>query len=165
MSDIYKPQGCLTLAETTETQSIRLGIQSPPGLGKTFSALTFPFPTVLNFNKGLGAHAGRSDVIDIPFWSAPFVDKIQQRAGTSLPPNKKDALTKWLGGEGLKLTANQTLVMDAMTEIEAAFHVQYVAEGGAPVTSKGGFDKYDEFKKKLTWYSYFIEQLKTLKCS
>lgn len=163
--DIYKPQGCLTLAETVDTPTIRLGIQSPPGLGKTFSALTFPFPIVINFNKGLGAHTHREDVIDAKFWDATFVDKIVKRTGTLLPPNKKDALTIWLGGEGLKLTVNQTLVMDSMTEIESAFHIQYEAEGGAPISKTGSIDKYDEYKKKLAWYGYFIEQVKTLKCN
>lgn len=164
MTDIYKPQGCSTLAEQEYSNAIRLGIQSPPGLGKTFSALTFPNPVVADFNKGLGAHVGRSDVIPVPFWDGAFCDKIHKRNGLSTPPNQKDAFTDWLLKEGMKLHHNQTLIIDCNTEVEAAFHVQYTADGGAPVSSNGSFDKYDEFKKKLSWYSYLTQLIKSLPC-
>ena len=94
IEDIYKPVGSLSLAEITDVPLIRLGIQAPPGKGKTYSALTFPNPVVLNFNKGLGAHTGRGDVIDVPFWDGKFCDKIHPRSGTANPANKKDAFEK-----------------------------------------------------------------------
>ena len=164
IEDIYKPVGSLSLAEITDVPLIRLGIQAPPGKGKTYSALTFPNPVVLNFNKGLGAHTGRGDVIDVPFWDGKFCDKIHPRSGTANPANKKDALIDWLLKEGMKLHSNQTLVVDGNTEVEAAFHVEYQILG-PPITKGGGFDKYDEWKKKGYWYSLLIETLKAIPCS
>ena len=163
--EIYKPQGCSTLAEQEYSNAIRLGIQSPPGLGKTWSALTFPNPTVADFNKGLGAHIGRSDVIPVPFWDGAFCDKIHKRNGLATPPNQKDAFTDWLLKEGPKLKPYQTFVVDCNTEVEAAFHVQYATDGGPPVSEKTGkFDFYDEFKKKLAWYGYLTQLIKALPC-
>ena len=77
--EIYKPSGSINLSESQTKPQIRLGIQGPPGSGKTWAALTFPNPVIINLDRGLGAHAGRSDVIDVPFYSGSFVDKIIPR--------------------------------------------------------------------------------------
>lgn len=154
----------MSLAEQEYSNAIRLGIQSPPGLGKTYAALTFPNPVVADFNKGLGAHVGRSDVIPVPFWDGKFCDKIHPRNGMQCPPNQKDAFTDWLLKEGPKLHANQTFVVDCNTEVEAAFHIQYAADGGPPLTKRGEADTYDEYKKKLAWYSYLTQLIKNLPC-
>lgn len=164
MTEIYKPAGWLSLAEITEAPLIRLGIQSPPGKGKTYSALTFPNPVVLDFNKGCGAHIGRPDVIPLPFWDGSFVDKIVKRSGSLNPPNKKDAIIKWLNTEGMKLKPSQTLVADSLTEIGASFHTEY-SINGAPTTSKGADDKWDEWKKKDAWYTLLMESIKCLPCN
>jgi len=164
MTDIYKPTGCLTLAEQEYSNAIRLGIQSPPGLGKTVSACTFPNPVVGDFNKGLGSQIGRSDIIAVPFWDGKFCDKIHKRNGTLCPPNQKDAFIDWLLSEGMKLKHNQTFIGDCNTEIEAAFHMQYKADGGPPISVKGSIDFYDEYKKKLSWYSYLMQIIKSLPC-
>ena len=154
----------MTLAEQEYSNAIRLGIQSPPGLGKTFAALTFPNPVVADFNKGLGAHVGRSDVIPVPFWDGKFCDSIHKRNGTLCPPNQKDAFTDWLLKEGTKLHKDQTLVIDSNTEVEAAFHIQYATDGGPPIGKNGTVDSYDEYKKKLAWYSYITQLIKNLPC-
>jgi hypothetical protein len=164
MTDIYKPSGCVSLAEQEYSNAIRLGIQSPPGLGKTFAALTFPNPVPLDFNKGLGAHVGRPDVIPVPFWDGKFCDSIHKRNGTQCPPNQKDALTDWLLKEGIKLKPWQTCIFDSNTEIEAAFHIQYATDGGPPIGKSGVADSYDEYKKKLAWYSYLTALIKSLPC-
>lgn len=164
-TELYKPAGCTTLAETTQPLQIRLGIQSPPGLGKTFAALTFPNPCVLNYNKGLGAHAGRADVIDVPMWFPEFVDSLVKRSGTANPPNRKDALTVWIAKHGVKLTPQQTLVVDSGTEVESAFHIQYKLEfGDGPVSNKGSFNKFHKWAIKEDWYRETIDGLKSLSC-
>lgn len=165
MIEIYKPQGCSTLAEQEYFYGLRVGVQGPPGLGKTFSTLTFPNPFVADFNRGLGAHIGRSNIITAPFWDGKFCDAYQKRNGLMTPPNQKDAFINWLLKEGMKLTKEQTLIADSNTEIDGAFHVQYKADGGSPITSKGGFDTYDEYKKKLAWYTYLISIVKSLPCN
>lgn len=164
MSEIYKPQGCSTLAEQEYSNAIRLGIQSPPGLGKTFSALTFPNPVVADFNKGLGLHRGRTDVVPVPFWDGVFCDKIHKRNGLKCPPNQKDAFTDWMLSEGMKLKPQQTFVVDCNTEVESSFHIQYAADGGPPINEKGKFDTRDEYKKKLAWYGYVTTLIKSLPC-
>src|ERR1017187_902817 len=99
-NEIYTPPNCTTLEKVTK-QQIRLGVQGYPGSGKTFAALTFPNPIVLNLDRGLGAHQGRSDVIEIPFY---------QKAFSGGKETCKDKLVEWLEREGPKLTDQQTLI-------------------------------------------------------
>jgi hypothetical protein len=162
MTTLYKPIDSLTLAETTVDPQIRLGIQSPPGLGKTWAALTFPNPVVLNYNRGLGAHIGRSDVIEVPFYDRKFVDKIHPPDGQQTPPNKKDALLVWLHKEGSKLTSEQTLVLDSSTEIETAYHTQYKLN--PVITKKGKEDDFAEWRLKIEYFGQVTDLLKSLKC-
>ena len=62
MAEQYIPKGAVSLNTITVKPQIRLGLQGYSGTGKTWAALTFPNPIVLNLDRGLGAHTGRSDV-------------------------------------------------------------------------------------------------------
>lgn len=163
MSDIYTPPGCTTLAEIKEQPQLRLGLQGPPGSGKTWAALKFPNPIVLNIDRGLVSHFGRKDVIEIPFYNPSFVDKIVPRSGLSCPPNRKDAILKWLASEGQKLTSNQTLIIDSQTQLQNAFHAEYRIN---PVITKSGrIDDFAEWNLKVIYFGELMEWLKTLKCN
>lgn len=159
---IYRPTGCLALSELPHEPQIRVGLQSPPFGGKTTAALTFPNPVVLSFDQKLGAHHHRSDVIEVPFWDGFFVDKIVKRDGLQSPPNRKDALLKWLGTEAIKLTRDQTLVIDGSTGIQTSFHVQYNLN---PVITKSGeIDGFAEWKFKAQYFGELVSMIKALKC-
>lgn len=159
---IYTPQGCKTLDQLGESQ-IRLGIQGPAFSGKTTSSLTFPHPLVGSFDRKVNAHTHRSDVINVPFYDGEFCDKIIKRNGLQTPPNRRDAFLKWLGTEALKLSPEQSLIVDNSTGVEEAFHTQYQL---APVISKQGeVDSFAEWRHKIDFFGDLHTAFKALKCN
>lgn len=163
MSDIYIPPGCSSLDEIKEQPQLRLGLQGPPGVGKTWAALLFPNPIVLNIDRGLVAHQGRKDVMEVPFYNPAFIDKIVPRSGSNCPPNRRDAILKWLGTEGQKLTSSQTLVVDSQTQLQTAFHAEYRIN---PVITKNGkIDDFAEWNLKIVYFGEIMDWLKSLKCN
>lgn len=163
MSTIYTPPMCDTLDKLPE-QQCRVGIQGAPKTGKTFSALTFPNPIVANLDRGLKAYVGRSDIIEIPFWNPTFCDKIHPRNGLLTPPNRKDALITWMRNEGVKLTVDQTFVLDGITEVELAHDLQYsLAPRTSPSTGK--VNQYGLYDSKNEYFSELFECLKAMKCN
>lgn len=164
MSELYIPKGCQTLDKADFSFQIRLGIQGYPNTSKTWAALTFPNPIVINLDRKLGAHQGRTDVIEIPMWYPPFVDDIIKRDGILAPPNRKDAVLKWLGTEGMKLSKEQTLVVDGSTQLQNAFKAQY--DLNPEIEAKSGkINKYGQFTQKITYFTDVFETLKMLKCN
>ena len=160
--EIYKPKGSTALADSTTELQIRLLLQAPPFSGKTFSAMSFPNPCVLDYDQKLGAHQSRSDIIQVPFYDGAFVDTIVKRDGIKCPPNKKDALLVWLHTEGVKLQKNQTLVVDGSTAVEASFHIQY---GLNPQLSRSGeVDGFAEWRQKEIYFDEVCMALRSLQC-
>lgn len=160
-SDIYIPTGAESLEHTSQAQ-IRLGIQGAPGEGKTWAALTFPNPIVLNLDRGLGAHIGRKDVHEIKMYDPSFVDKLAKRVQGG-PPNRRDATLKWLETEGQKLGYSQTLIVDAGTGLEEAFDAQESLE---PVyTDSGSIDKFSFWRHKIEYFGSITSILVSLKCN
>lgn len=162
MTDLYIPPGCTTMDKVKEEPQMRLGLQGPPGCGKTWLALTFPNPIVANFDRGLIAHYGRSDVIEVPFYEGKFVDSIHPRDGAMAPPNRRDAFLKWLATEGRKLSPAQTLVLDNNKQIQQAFHTQYKIN--PVITKKGGENEFAEWNLKIEYYNDIARVLKELAC-
>ena len=173
-SPIYIPTTAISLATVEKKFQVRLGLQGPPKTGKTFSALSFPNPMVLSFDRGLVAHIGRKDVHEIPFYDDAFVDSLVKRKAPDYidfetkrqmprPFNRRDALLKWLYEDGQKLTSEQTLVVDGNTGIQAAFHKQYWTE---PAIDKDGkLKKYDEYNRKINYFTELAICLKSVKCN
>jgi hypothetical protein len=158
---MYIPKGAVSLKDF-KMQQIRLGIQGPSGTGKTWAAATFPNCVFVNFDRGLGAHIGREDLLEIPFWEDEFVDKIVPKTPGSRSSNRKDAILKWLSTEARKLEADQTLVVDGGTGLQNAFHIQYALE---PVYTKTGkIDDFAEWRFKVEFFGELCDMLKSLKC-
>jgi len=160
---MYTPTYMVSLDKAPHDPQIRLGIQGPPKVGKTWAALTFPNPVVLNLDRGLGAHVGRSDVFEVPFYNPTFADSIIKRAGTSNPPNRKDAILKWLGTEALKLAKEQTLIIDGSTGLESAHDTQYNLEPW--ITKQGKIDEWGLYKSKNQYFGDITDALKSLQCN
>lgn len=155
---LYIPPGARTLDSIVDVPQIRLGIQGAPGEGKTFSALTFPNCIVLNVDRGLGAHAGRKDVVEIPIYDIEFIKKLHPKN-----PNKRDAILEWMKKEATKLSKEQTLIMDSGTSIESAFDMQERLE---PVTSSTGVtDTYAFWRHKLEYFDELFDILFALRCN
>lgn len=156
---MYKPDGCKILSEITEAQ-IRLGIQGFSGVGKTWSALTFPNPIVLNLDRGLGAHVGRSDVMEIPMYDPAFCRKINP--AFARPSQLKDTVMLWLNKEAKKLEPDQTLVFDGGTGLQNAYN-KWIEEN--PVFSnQGKVDDFAPWRLKIAFFGDVCELFKTLKC-
>lgn len=156
---MYRPSSAVAV---TGFQQIRLGIQGPPKTGKTYAALTFPNPIVINIDRGLGAHTGRTDVLELPFWDPAFCDKLWARTSGSFVPNRRDAIKKWIQTEGHKLEADQTLIIDGSTGLQNAFHAQAALE--PKYTKTGKKDDFAEWQEKVQYFGELLESIKALKC-
>src|SRR5579872_4038131 len=145
---MYTPTNSINLQDQDFPQ-IRLGLQGPPASGKTWAALTFPNPVVLDFDGSLTAHTGQ-DIVSIPFHDANFCieklglkieDRIKYDTQQKVKViNKRDALDKWLLTEGIKLEPNQTLILDSWTAVQSAFDM--MTETEPYYTKKGEIDDY-----------------------
>ncbi len=154
---LYIPPNALTLAESPPPQQ-RIGIQGFPGTGKTFGSLGWPNCIVANIDKGLGAHHGRSDVIELPFWNPDYLRKINNGS-----PNLKTAILQFVVTEARKFTENQTFVIDALRGIDAAYHTDW--RENPKYASGGKIDDFKEWGLKLIYFSELCEALNVLKCN
>ena len=159
---MYKPPGCFSLNELKTLPQIRLGIQGYGGTGKTWAALTFPNPVVANLDRGLGAHLGRGDVIEVPFYDPAFCrSQMANPAMPYFPHYLKDVLYRWLEKEAPKLSPEQTLVWDGGTGMQNAFHKWYSKN---LVIVNGEENMFAQWDLKKKFYADVIEMLKTLPC-
>jgi len=156
---MYIPPNSNNLSSIKDIPQIRLGIQGYPGTGKTWAALTFPNPLVLNLDRGLGAHVGRPDVHEIPFYSSEYCKTIKT---PYLPTDLKDVLHMWIDKEGKKLEPDQTLIVDGLTGIQNAYHKWYTVN--QVYTKQGKVDDFAEWNLKKVFLSEFIEYFKYIKC-
>jgi len=161
-SELYIPQGARTL-KTIHSAQLRLGIQGPPGEGKTWFATTFPHPVVGNIDRGLGAHIGRSDIIDIPFYDAEFCKSVGAKWKQGEAINRKDAILNWCRKELPRLSAKQTFILDASSGLESAFDIE---EAKTPFYTKSGEeDKFVFWRHKVEWFQTLFEDIfKSVSC-
>jgi hypothetical protein len=158
---MYIPKGAVSL-DKIEMPQIRLGIQGASNRGKTWASTTFPNVTFAQFDRGLGAHVGRKDILEVPFYDPTFVDSIVRRTSATNPPNRRDAFEKWLNSEATKFEPDQTLVIDGSTGIQSAFHTQEALE--PTITSKGKVDDFAEWAHKIDYFNRLVDVLKSLRC-
>lgn len=148
-----------------QTKTWRVGIQGPPGSGKTWAALTFPSPIVMDFDNKLGRHSERKDVLRIPFWNNAFVLK---EFGTKYKTNSnkasiRDAAIKFLLTEAIKLDATQTLVFDSWTFFQDAIDMQHHDE---PVLNRQNeVDSFKFWSRKIEYSDRVMLALKGLSCN
>lgn len=157
---IYTPTGSYTL-ENVESAQIRLGVQGFMGTSKTWFALTFPNPVLANIDRGAGAHLGRKDVIEVPFYSEAFCKTInKQYKGNA---DFKDTFLNWVKKEAPKLTKDQTLVVDGLSDLETFFHLWYNEN---PVFSSrtGKEDDFAVWGLKADYFTELTAELKKLSC-
>lgn len=161
---MHIPTSAKSLKDQTVKQ-IRLGLQGPPGSGKTTSALTFPNPLVLNFDKGLSEFTGR-DIPEIPFWDADFVMEYEGKkfkpTKPGAMPNRRDAFLFFLHNEAMKMTEEQTLVIDSWTSMQTAFDQQQELE--PKVTRDGKVDDFAFWAAKIDFSEKVMTYICSVKC-
>lgn len=157
---MYIPTGSITLDKITDKPQIRLGIQGYGGTGKTYSALTFENIVVWNRDRGLGAHTGRADVIEVPAWNPSFLKSINPNYKTV--EDVKDTTQMWLEREATKLEPNQTLVFDGGTALQKDYE-SWIAKN-EPVTRSGEVDSFAKWRLKIEFFGDIMSIFKTLRC-
>lgn len=158
---MHIPTDALSLKDAKKSQ-IRLGLQGSPVSGKTYSMCTAPNLVVLDFDNKLGQHAGK-DIHRIPFWMPEFCDKLVPRANPSNPPNRKDALTKWLTDNADKFTLEQTVAVDSWSLLQDGFDQQQ--ELTPARTKTGAFDEFAFWALKQDYARNIMGILKQMKCN
>ena len=164
--------------DTYTKPNFRLGIQGAPGTGKTWAALTFPNPIVIDLDNKLGAHAGRKDVLAIPFHSAKFItSELKTKEGSpitntsgrannpSFPPNRRDAVKYWLEENASKLTSDQTLVIDSWSSLIDGFFQQSQLPHEIVYTNRGQLNDYAIWNQLCTYAIDIISILRGVTCN
>ncbi len=157
---MFKPPYAKPLSETPQ---IRLGIQGFPNNGKTWAALTFPNSIVVNLDRGLGAHVGKPNITELPFWDSGWVRETFKKPSYN-KSELKDVLIGWIEGDGQQMTAEQTLVIDGNTGLQNAYHAWYEANKMRFLTKNGQVDDFAEWSVKKKYFGQLMEALKTMKC-
>ena len=172
---LYIPKDSVN-SSTLPTSPIRLGIMGVAGSGKTFSALTFPNPVVLDLDNKLGGYREANPAVSfpvLPFWNREFVEgtlKVinntkTRTIDTSYPHNVRDAVDKWLTSEGPKLTPEQTLIVDSFTALNDGFANQTNLPWEVEYSRSGEIDGFAFWKKLLAYNSRICTLLKALPCN
>ena len=160
---MHIPQNSVNLKNVTYPQ-IRLGLQGPPASGKTTSALTFPNPVVADLDNGLTKYSG-SDIISIPFYDYDWICNYDSKYKPFKPgaqPNRRDAFLRFLREDALKLTNEQTLIIDSWTSLQTFFDQQQELE--PKITKTGQIDDYDFWARKIEYSEKVMVYLCSLKC-
>lgn len=157
---IYIPPYAKAISETTQ---IRLGIQGFPNTGKTWAALTFPNPIVVNIDRGLGAHVGRDGIVELPFYDHKWVRETFKMNDYSRL-RLKDVLVQWIEGDGQLLTEEQTLVFDGSTGLQNAYHPWWEANKMKFLTKEGKVDDFSEWTVKKKYFGQIMEAFKSMRC-
>lgn len=161
---LYMPEHSVSL-ETAPQPQIRLGIQGYGGSGKTTSAMTFTTGErgsiiVANIDRGLGAFAGRKDIIPLEFHDIEYCKKVNPNHKG--PESLKDTMMLWLSKEGPKLQREQTLVWDGGTGTQNAYHKHYKSN---KVFTNGVEDFYAQWRLKIEFFTDLLESFQRLKCN
>lgn len=163
---MYIPKSAENLKDR-KIPSIRLGLQAPPGGGKTYSALTFPNIVVSDFDNGLTAFVG-DNIITLPFWNPNWVSNYGGEGKFKITkpgnnfPNARDAFKHFLKTEAKELTEEQTLFIDSWTFLQKAFDEQTYTEPAA--TKKGEEDGFAYWAAKLEYNYTIMTLLNNLRC-
>lgn len=157
---IFIPKYATSLKNTED--QIRLGLQGYGGTGKTWAALTFPNPVVVNFDRGLKAHSGREDVIPINLYDYEVCRAINPNHRS--PSQVKDTVLLFLANDAKKFTREQTLVWDGGSGTQYYYHRWY-QENKVYSKQTGLEDQYAQWKFKINFFEDICEMFKTLTCN
>ncbi len=155
-------------------QPIRLLLQGAPGEGKTWAALTFPNPIVLNLDNKLNGYkeAHPDSTIRVINFDTELCIKLKcSNMGFSKPndntkqPNVRDTVKKWLELFGPSFTAEDTLILDSWSSLQNAFDTQSQLPHEIATTSSGAEDKFAFWRMKQKYSSEITNLFKSFKCN
>lgn len=148
----------------------RIGIQGAAGTGKTWAALTFPNPVVLNLDNKLGAHLHRTDILNIKFHDNDFIKKLAEKFGMSYKVgttgvnnqvvNRFNVFFAWINAELQKFTSDQTVIVDSATMLSNAYDA--FAEVTPEMSKKTGeINTQELWGRKLKLFRQLFEAFKS----
>ena len=142
--------------QSNEGGAHRILIQGIPGTGKTYSALTFPNPLVVNFDNKLPRDRS---INQIPFHTIEYMRSLYKTYGADPANlNLRDAFRMWLEKEMPKIDAkNTTLIIDSWTMVSNATVTQCMKER-KPSKQTGELDSRQAWGELLN-YMYYIHEL------
>lgn len=133
-----------TLKEWTPGQVVQIMVYAPPGAGKTWGALTFPRPNVIDFDFGIAtgrnpAFVAKYGLVDVQF--EQFKEKKLDARGVPIEANAFDDACRyfdaWMKPD--KVSQFDTWVIDSGTSLsQAAMNKAIILLGGGTVGIKSG---------------------------
>lgn len=170
---LYTPANAIL--ELPSYSNLIVGIEGFGGTGKTAAALTFPNPIIAVFEKpdleGLLSleHLRGVKPAILPFYSKEWLDLNKfprfeaPRPATFRAYDPAGSFKTWLGGEGLKLTNQQTLVVDNWTRLSERY--DEVNWGYDTITGRGEVDFRAPWDRKLSFQEELTNALIALNCN
>lgn len=167
--ELFKPANSAILSEMKD-EPLMLAIQGAPGVGKTWSAVGFPNPFVINIDNKLNAHKQRSDIGVLNIWDIDIVKAVAKDIGFTGEQievrgafNRSNIILKWLLKFGSQFSPEQTVILDSWTTLmdnSDAYNKE------TPQISKktGEEVKYSAWTRKIEYSKLLLQTLKSLKC-
>lgn len=159
----FIPSYSIPINEIVHLQKI-IGLMGVSGSGKTYSALTFPSPIVIDIDGNLSGHIKRTDILVLNFNDNNW---IENKLGYKYNKNivkfpAKDAVLWFLQNDALKITYGQTLVIDSWSTLQDEFDKQRILQ---PVyTKEGATDEFAFWDDKKDFSRDILNSCKKLKC-
>ncbi|CAK0776661.1 hypothetical protein CCP2SC5_740010 [Azospirillaceae bacterium] len=144
---------------TSKRPALRVLLQGSPGTGKTYSALTFPFPLIVDFD-----HKCPVGVPSLPFWDKDWCVAEAKRLGLPVIQNvvhKKELFQKWLEVEGPKFRSGQTLIFDSWTSLQDEV-LRYFNDTKTWIKEKGEWDTRKMWADFLNYTVYIVVLIKQI---
>jgi hypothetical protein len=167
----YTPTNAVKINDMTASP-LRIALQGAPGTGKTWSAMSFPLPCVIDFDNKLGAHRSRPDVIVLPFHDNNWLrENVYKNLKLSSPMafeargeiNRANIFLMWLKENASKFEPDQTLILDSWTMLQNNF--DSYGRATPEIGKDGKVDKFEFWGRKQSYSMAVLEHLKVLKCS
>ena len=157
VADIYMPEGITRTSQTKASNTKRVLLVGAAGSGKSWSAVTFPNPFILDYDNNLQhSHFRNLDIPTIPCYNTRTTSEI--KIGPRKYVDAREWIIQWLAQEGNKFTERQTIILDSLTGLSDIVRIAYEKE--IP-TSKSGAD--DKFWFWRMWAAYFRELFSALR--
>jgi len=153
---MYTPPNTQLSSEIKSSKQRRLLLMGPPKWGKTWAALTFPNPIVIDFDRGLTEI--KTPVPALPFWDDEWCKKT-----FASQTKKMNMLTAWLKTEGMKLGEDQTLVFDSLSTISDVLAIEL--EAATPTNKAGEKDGFWFWKEWSNYLRSLHVLINSLKCN
>lgn len=172
LPNIYIPP--IATSELTTYSNMIVGIQGPPGSGKTASSLTFPNPIIALFEKPdlvgmlklphlVGVKPVLLKFYDTDWLTSSSFKKFTPREDPRSWISPAHAFKAWLEVDAKKLGQEQTLIIDNWTRLQEQFDKVNFAYD--TLTKDGKIDSFAPWDRKIVISEDISNSLIALNCN